>query len=193
VEEEFLQGGLRECRAAPDAGAAGAAVLDIGGGERAAGGEFREDVFREFLLVLGQTAGPCAVVLRAAVHGGDEVRPCIERECGQDGRIRQMVLEAGALVRREDGAVAMEMLHQAANLIVLDAVAQDQVMHAAADIDGIDLDVAVMRERCAGVRERGVQTGGAAGEEPGGPAADRQRGHSVRLMTAVPSFTVSGG
>ena len=52
--------------------------------------------------------------------------------------------------------VPMQMPREIALAIAGDAIAQNQIMHAPADIDRIDLDVAVVRERGGDVRMRSI-------------------------------------
>lgn len=74
-----------------------------------------------------------------------------------------MVLKGGA--RSDTGFV--QVAHQASDLIVTDAVAEDEIVHAPTDIDGIDLDVAVMGERGSDIGNRNIQSGCTTGEATG--------------------------
>src|ERR1035438_2203534 len=73
-------------------------------------------------------------------------------------RGRQVVLKGRALLRREPPAVlpAMEMPHETALNVPGNPVSKDVVVHPAADVDRVDLHVAVVREHRAHVPRRGV-------------------------------------
>jgi hypothetical protein len=79
----------------------------------------------------------------------------------------------------------MEVTHEVALAIAHDAVPQDMVVHAAADVDGIDLDVPVVREGGADVRNGGVEQQRAAMETPRGQRGDLEdRWHAVPFRGA---------
>jgi len=90
------------------------------------------------------------------------------------------VLEADALVgrrRRAAGRVgAVEVALQVVLAIAGHAVAEDEVVHAAAHVDGVELHVAVVRERGSDVGERRVEPEGAAKEAAGGLGGGGQHG-----------------
>jgi hypothetical protein len=54
----------------------------------------------------------------------------------------------GASIRRKQRRchIAMEMAHEIPFAIIADAIPQDEIMHATADVDRIDLNVAVVGE-----------------------------------------------
>src|SRR6187402_858477 len=103
------------------------------------------------------------------------MRPGGEGKGDEDGRgVGRVVFEGGALRGGERGGVAMEVAHQRALAVVEHAVAKDEIMHAPADIDRVDLDVAVMRDGGGDVGEGRVETGRQAGEAAGGERRDRE-------------------
>jgi hypothetical protein len=100
-----------------------------------------------------------------------------------------MVLECGALLPVKAGSqlVPVEVAHEVTLPVARDAVAQDVVVHPAADVDRVDLDVAVVLKRRPDPGRRGVDKVGAPQEAtrlPGrdldgpvrGPAAGRAGG-----------------
>ena len=66
----------------------------------------------------------------------------------------------------------MQMTHQVTLPVAGHAVAQDEVVHASADIDRVDLDIAVVAEGGAEAGGRGVQQQGAAHEAAGDDGRD---------------------
>ncbi|MEJ1972301.1 MAG: hypothetical protein WDM96_07510 [Lacunisphaera sp.] len=74
------------------------------------------------------------------------------------------------------GGLAMQVAHQVAFAVVADAIAQDQIMHPAADVDRVDLDIAVMGEGGGEIGRRLVQQQGAPHEATGGGGIDGERG-----------------
>lgn len=69
---------------------------------------------------------------------------------------------------------------QCALAVVRDTVAQNEVVHAAADVDRVDLHVAVMGEGGGDVRRGGVEQQRAAHEATGVSGPEAERGHSRR-------------
>lgn len=63
-----------------------------------------------------------------------------------------MVLEGGAAVGRQQAVSAVQVAAETALIVAGNAVAENQIMHAAADIDGIHLHVAEVGE---GFSDRG--------------------------------------
>ena len=86
--------------------------------------------------------------------------------------VGQVMLERGARGGRQRRGVAVEVAHEAALAVALHAMPQDQVVHASADIDRINLDVAVVGERGADVRDGGVEQQRAPQETPRGQRGD---------------------
>jgi hypothetical protein len=72
-----------------------------------------------------------------------------------------MVLERRAPGRRQRRGLAVQVAHEAALAVVAHAVAQDEIVHAPADVDRVDLDVAVMSERCGYARKGLIEAEGA--------------------------------
>lgn len=67
------------------------------------------------------------------------------------------MLKGGAQAGRDATRLfAVEVAHKAALLVTLDPVPEDVVVHAAADIDRVDLDVAVVGKRIAHVRRLAI-------------------------------------
>lgn len=185
VEEEFLQRGFRERGGAPHAAAA-AIVSDVVGGERTALRDFFEDVCGELFLARCESAGPRAGDACALFHRGEEVRPRFEREGDERVVAGEMVLERGALRGRERRiGAAVEMAHEIALAVTGDAVAQDEIVHASADVDRIDLHETVMRERGGDVGRRLIEQETGAGETARGEGRNvERRRHEWRQSSA---------
>jgi len=67
-------------------------------------------------------------------------------------------------------------LEQGPLAITGDAIAQDEIVHATADVERVDLDVAQMRQGRSGIGERLIQAERAAQEAAGDRRRDMQRG-----------------
>ena len=74
-----------------------------------------------------------------------------------------VVLEGLALGGGQHFSLTMQVAHQAAFAVVLHAVAEDEVVHAPGDIDGVDLDVAMVGEGGGDVGSRRVEQTAARG------------------------------
>ena len=77
------------------------------------------------------------------------------------------MLESGAVRRRKRCAVAVEMAHEIALAVAGHAVAQDKIVHAPADVDRVDLHVAVISEGRGDVGVRCIEPEDAAKEAAG--------------------------
>jgi hypothetical protein len=80
------------------------------------------------------------------------VWPGIERKSDEDVGIRNVVLESLTVGGREwrgGIGVAVQVPHQITFAVTGDAIAKDKIVHPTADINRIDLNVAVMDERGA--------------------------------------------
>ncbi len=190
VEEEFLQRGFGEGGRAPDAaGAAG--VGEVVGGKWTARGDFGEDAFGEDFFARGELAGPKAVRAGAALHGGEKVEPGFEREGDEDVGAGNVVFESEAGLARfwgvsfgfwvglgGGGVVVVEVAHQVALAVIADAVAQDEIVHATADIDGVDLHVAHVSEGGGDVGDGRVEEDGVTGEAAGVKRGEDERSRS---------------
>ena len=75
----------------------------------------------------------------------------------------------------------MQVAHEIALAVAGHAVTQDVIVHPPADIQRIDLDVAVMGERRADVGVRRVEPERAAQEAAGGERGDVKRGKHSEL------------
>jgi hypothetical protein len=80
------------------------------------------------------------------------MRPGFEWKGDEDPGGRDMMFEGGAVFGWQGVAVAVQVAAKAAFDVAGDAVAQDQIVHATADIDGIHLHVTKVGE---GVADRG--------------------------------------
>lgn len=81
---------------------------------------------------------------------------------------------------------ALAVAHEVAFLVSRYAVTQNQIMHSAADIDRIDLDVAVVCERGAYISVRFAEAERAKQKAPGGGWGDMERGgHEGRPLSAT--------
>jgi hypothetical protein len=69
------------------------------------------------------------------------------------------------------------MAHQIAFAVIIDAVAQDVVMHSPGDVDRVNLDVAVVGEGRAYVWSRFVEQERAAHKSARGQEVERKRAH----------------
>ena len=149
MKKEFLQRRLREGGAGAPAVMVALRVVDVVGAEGAACGDFREDVLGEAALTGVEFSGPSPAAFGARAVGGVEMRPRFELEGDEDALLRrEVMLEGGAGGRGERrGGVAVEKTHEIAFAIAGDAVAQDQVVHASADVDRVNLNVALVGER----------------------------------------------
>jgi hypothetical protein len=90
------------------------------------------------------------------------------------------MLEGHAPLAVEGGAVAVEVAHEVALAVARHAVAEDEVVHAAAHVDRVDLHVGVVREGGGDVGRGGVEEHRAAVEAAGvggGDVARRHRRH----------------
>ena len=112
-----------------------------------------EDARGEFLFIGGQSARPCAVILATLSHFALEMRPRFQWHCYEDIRAGQMMLEGRALLAIQRLIAPMQEVHEAFLAIVSDSVAQDQILHATTDVDGIDLHIAEMQQRVTNTRK----------------------------------------
>jgi len=200
VEEEFLERGFGEGGGAPDAAGAGG-VGEVVGRKRSAGGDFGEDAFSEGFFSRSEAAGPWAVGARATLHRGEEVGPGFEGKSDEDVGAGQVVLEgeagvAGFRVLSRGfwvgfsgvrGGVVVEVAHEVAFAVVADAVAENEIVHATADVDGVDLHVAEVGEGGGDVGDGFVEQDGAARE-----AAGLKRREDERSRSHGRTPTVSG-
>jgi hypothetical protein len=106
------------------------------------------------------------------MHGGEQMRPRVEREGHQNVRVGNVVLEGTALPGREGISIAVKVSHQVAFAVAGHAMTKDQVVHASTDIDRIDLHVAVVSERGANIADGSVEQQLASQEATGCGAGD---------------------
>ena len=134
-------------------------------------------MFAETPFAGREFAGPGTDGARASVHGGEEMRPGIEREGHETVGIRNVVLESASTCRFEiRGLISMDMAPEITFAIAADAYPQDQIVHATADIDRIDLNVAVVREGVCDVGDGFVEQQRSAKEASSGLPGDSQEG-----------------
>jgi hypothetical protein len=81
------------------------------------------------------------VAVGAVLHCGQQMRPGFERKSDEDPGRRNMVFEGGTAFGRQRAARAMQMASKPAFVVAGNPIAQDQIVHATADIDGIHLHV----------------------------------------------------
>ena len=157
VEKKLLEGRLGKGRRAPHPPALSAVVERLGA-DRARARDRLHDELREFPLPRGEAAHPRARPGRARAHRRVEVGPRLEGERDEDVRGRQVVLERGALGGGEPAPALLpvKVPHEAALPVPGDAVPKDVVVHPAADVDRVDLHVAVVREHRSDVGGRGI-------------------------------------
>lgn len=88
------------------------------------------------------------------MHRAEQVRPCFKRKGHEYPRIRNMVLEPDSLQWREWRAArrAVELLHQITFAITFHPVPEDEIVHAPANVDRVDLDEAVMPQGARHIR-----------------------------------------
>jgi len=128
-------------------------VINVVRAKRPAGRDFRQDRFRETALAGIHFSGPRAGATAAVPHRSQEIWPGIERQRREDVGAGQMVLESGALGRwQRAGRAAMKMADEVAFAIPGHAVAEDEVVHPAADVDRVNLGETM-------VSECGIDTG----------------------------------
>jgi len=94
--------------------------------------------------------------------------PSLQRQRGEVAGVRQMMLKGTA------GPFAMHMPHEIALAIAAYTRAQNMIVHATADIDGIDLHKTQMIERRARISKSGIQTSGLPHETARGVEAERK-------------------
>ena len=70
--------------------------------------------------------------------------------------------------------ITMQMPHEIALAVAADAMAQDVIVHATADVDGINLHKAQMIERRADIRKTGIKAGGLPHEAACSIEAERE-------------------
>ena len=155
--------------------------MDELGRKRAASGDLGKDSFDQFAFARGQFPRPGAVAAAASVHGGEEVRPCLQRKGDQDVGVRQMVLKREALAGGQQLFVAVQMAHEVAFTMPGHAVAEDVVVHAAADIDRIDLHKTELIEYRSDVRRGLIEQDGAAVKTPGQQRGNFERSRQHKL------------
>lgn len=90
------------------------------------------------------------------------------------------MLERRSLAGAERASVAVEVPHKAPLRIAAHSVTQDMVVHPAADVYRVDLDVTVVRKRGADIFSRPVDQVGAPQETARfGPGNGPDPGHGV--------------
>jgi len=153
VKEQLVQRGLRERSLRAPALVIALVVVYVVRAKRPARGDLREDRFRKTALPGIHFSGPRAGATAAVPHRSQEIWPGIERQRREDVGAGQMVLESGALGRRQrTGRGAMKMADEVAFAIPGHAVAEDEVVHPAADVDRVNLGETM-------VSECGIDTG----------------------------------
>ncbi len=91
-------------------------------------------------------------------HGRQQIRPCLQRQSHEDVSVRKMMLERLPFLRRQPGF--FRTVKEAKEIplpVALHAVAQDEILHAATDIDGVNLDVTVVAQRGCHVGNPGTE------------------------------------
>ena len=91
------------------------------------------------------------------MHGGEEVWPGVERKGDKDVGVRQVVFEREPLAGGKWRVVSMQMAHEVALAMTGHAIAENVVVHAAADVDRVDLYITEMidhgADTCLGLVE----------------------------------------
>jgi hypothetical protein len=157
VKEELLHRVLHQRRGAPT-GIHPARVGEVFGAERATPRDLVQDVRREGVLFGGEAPRPRVGARHPGCHRALEPRPRVVGEGREHAGVGHEVLEGHAGLGRVRTVVAVQVPHEVALAIARHAGAQDEVVHATADVDGVDLHVAV-------VRERGAYVGGGRAEQ----------------------------
>jgi hypothetical protein len=146
VKEKLLHGRLDQGGRTPEAPGATSVRNGIGpdGAALRQGGE---NARFKFAFARSQLARPRAVPAGAGVHRVEQVRPGVGREDDENAGGWQVVFKGETLRGGQRGVGPVHVPHQVAHAVTGDAVAQDEVVHAPADIDRIDLHVPVVAER----------------------------------------------
>lgn len=175
VEEKFLERGFGQGGGAPDAAGAARGGESVGV-ERAAGVDLGEEPGREFAFAGREAAGPRAGALGATGHGREEMRPRSEGKGGEVAGEGMMMLERRTRGGGENRIIAMQVAHEVAFTVAGHAVAQDEIVHAAADVDRIDLHIAEMRDHAGDGAGGRIDQRGPAQEAAGGLGGDGEEG-----------------
>ncbi len=92
------------------------------------------------------------------------------------------MFESDALMGHQGYVVTMQVSHEVAFVITGDAVAGDEIMHPAADVDGIDLHVTVVGKDRGDIGRRGIKEDGATVKAAGDGRGNVKDGTHGRLQ-----------
>ena len=119
------------------------------------------------------------------MHCTQEVGPSFDRERNENIGIGNVVFERSSLFGTEGSGSSMEMPHQVTFAISANSIAKNQVMHTTADIDRINLNIAVMNECVTELSDGFVEQQRSTHEAPGGQAGDSQNETQVVRLSRV--------
>ena len=126
------------------------AIINVIRANGSARRDLHQDPFRQVTLARCHFARPRPGDPAALTHGREQVRPGLERQRGEDVTAGQMMLEGGALDGRALSCrIAVKVAAKVAFAIPGDTVAQNEVMHPPAHVDGIHLNESVVSQRRA--------------------------------------------
>src|SRR5215213_5177156 len=102
---------------------------------------------RKYPFSRRETSGPCTATHGPHLHCSKKVWPRLQRKRDQDAAAGQVMFKRTALVRGSRLGLTVQETHQVTFAVTGDPVAQNQVVHPAADINRIDLYIPMPGER----------------------------------------------
>lgn len=110
------------------------------------------------------------------------MRPRFEGKRHEHLRFRHVVLERRACRRRQRRTAPVQVPHEIAFAVAAHAVPQDVIVHPAADVERIDLDVAVVGQRRREASVRRIKAVCAPEKTTSGERCDVKRGRHGKVF-----------